>query len=157
LIDARRFPCVVGDVVVRTDGGEESWLAGAIVLREGELAACVLYVAPDAGGDRAVYARARPHDELAWLRPVVLEVGREPPAAIELEGSRFERARRLPMHAATVGEGAPDLGPTVVLGEYVGSGGAVAVVLAGSAGSRAWRGVTLAKDEYEVWTSGARP
>jgi hypothetical protein len=163
LIDAHRFPCVVGDVVVRLDAGggeeerDEAWLAGAIVLREDAQAACVLFIAPDAGGDRAVYARSRPDETLAWLAPVAVEVGREPPSALEIGGARFERVRRLPMRAAVLGEHAPDLGATVLVGEYAGAGGAVAVVLAGSVESRVWRGVKLAKDDYEVWKSGERP
>jgi hypothetical protein len=156
VIDYARFPCAVGDVVVRSDRDEEAWLAGAIVLFEGALPAACLFVAPDIAGDGAVYARARPDEALGWLSPVLVEVGREPPSAIEIEGVRFDRARRLPMRVERDGDRTPDLGSTVIVGEYTAPGGLAAIVLAGRIETLAWRGVKLAHGEYDVWRGGAK-
>jgi hypothetical protein len=154
-VDWAAFPCALGDVVLRAGDGKEVWLAGALVLRE-DAPAAVLFVAPDAsvaGGERAVYVRPRPVTDILWLAPVAREslgVGPEPPTAIELDGVHFQRARRLPLRAERVGEGAPDVGATVVLGEYASDRGDVALVLVGER-AMAWRGVRLAEGDYDVW------
>ncbi len=151
-IDWAAFPCALGDVVLRVSDGQEVWLAGALVLRE-DAPAAVLFVAPDAPGDRAVYARPKPITDLLWLAPVAsdaLVAGSEPPTAIELDGIHFDRTRRLPLHAERVGEGTPDVGPTVLLGEYQSARGDVAVLLV-SDGARAWRGTRLMDGDYDVW------
>ncbi len=151
------FACELGDVVLRA-GGEEAWLAGALVLSEGrgERASLVLFVSPDAGGDRAVLARPDPARELVWLAPVEgdLRLGAEPPSTIERDGERFERKRRLPLHAERVGSGAPDLGDAVVFAEYTGLGDERLVVLASSSGSRAYRGALLADGTFDVLPGG---
>src|SRR5439155_880129 len=49
------FACKLGDVIIRA-GGDEAWLAGALVLAE-DAPVAVLFVAPEAGSDRAVRAR----------------------------------------------------------------------------------------------------
>jgi hypothetical protein len=156
VIDWSRFPCALGDVVVRAIDSAEAWLAGAIVLSEGTPAA-VLFFAPDAAGDRVLLARPRPSEDIAWLEaapPEALAAGAEPPSAIEIQGVRFERTRRLPLRATRVGSGAPDVGATALLGEYTSPTGEVAVVLVGEGLARAWRGKRLSPDEYEVWPSG---
>jgi hypothetical protein len=153
-VDWSVFPCALGDVVVRTIDGAEAWLAGAIVLRE-DAPAAVLFIAPDAAGERALYARARPSSELSWVAPVppgALVVGTEPPSAIELAGTRFERARRLPLRADRAGTGAPDLGGIAIVGEYTAASGEVAIVILADGVSRAWRGRRLGEGEYEVWS-----
>jgi hypothetical protein len=153
-IDWLAFPCALGDVVIRTLDGAEAWLAGAIVLRE-DAPAAVLFLAPDAAGDRAIYARPRPRAELAWLLPVrrdSLLVGTEPPSAIEIDGLRFERLRRLPFRVQRVGTGAPDVGETALVGEYGAVSGEVALVLIADGVGRAWQGRKLDEAEYEVWS-----
>jgi hypothetical protein len=157
-MDWSRFPCAIGDVVVRGSDGTEAWLAGAVVLRE-DAPAAVVFVCPERGGDRAVYARARPVDHLAWLLPVPtssLFVGREPPSAIEIDGTRFDRVRRLPLRVALFGADVPEVGATAILGEYEGPPGEVAVVVVGPAATLAYRGVRLAAHEYDVWRGGVR-
>jgi hypothetical protein len=154
-VDWAAFPCALGDVVLRASDGQEVWLAGALVLRE-DAPAAVLFIAPDAPSDRAVYARPKPVTELAWLAPIAskgIVVGPEPPTAIELDGAHFERKRRLPLHVERVGEGAPDVGATVLLGEYEAANGEIALLLV-SDGVRAWRGTRLAVGEYDVWKRG---
>jgi hypothetical protein len=153
-VDWSAFPCALGDVVMRTLDGAEAWLGGAIVLLE-DAPAAVLFVAPDAAGERAIYARPRPSVELAWLMPVrrdALTVGAEPPSAIEIDGVRFERRRRLPLRAQRVGTGAPDVGGTTIVGEYGAASGEVAIVLVAEGVARAWRGRRLEEGEYEVWS-----
>jgi len=153
-VDWSVFPCALGDVVMRTLDGAEAWLAGAIVLRE-DAPAAVLFVGPDASGERAIYARPRPSVEVAWLVPVkrdAIAVGAEPPSAIEIEGVRFERRRRLPLRAQRVGTGAPDVEGTTIVGEYGAASGEVAIVLVAEGVARAWRGRQLGEGEYEVWS-----
>jgi hypothetical protein len=154
-VDWGAFPCALGDVVLRNTDHAEAWLGGAIVLRE-DAPAAVLFIAPDASGERAIYVRARPRAELSWLSPVprpALAVLAEPPSAIELDGVRFERGRRLPLRAQRVGTGAPDVAGTVIVGEYGSAAGEVAVVVVAEGVTRAWRGRVLGEGEYDVWKS----
>jgi hypothetical protein len=155
-MDWSLFPCALGDVVVRAIDGAEAWLAGAIVFRE-DAPAAVLFLAPDAAGDRAIYARPAPKTEIDWLSPVPAAeviVGAEPPSAIELEGRRYERVRRLPLHVERLGTGVPDVGTSAIVGEYRAESGEVAVVLVGEGGAKAWKGRALSAPEYEVWQGG---
>ena len=155
-----RFPCQLGDVILR-GAGDEAWLAGAVLLREGQDVVAALFVAPDAGGDRAVLARPPPSDELLWLAPEqgIAAVAGEPPTVLEVAGDRFERKRRLPLAAERVGSGAPDVGRQVILAEYTGLGDDRLVVIAGAAseGRRdatwAWRGPALLAGSYDVLPS----
>jgi hypothetical protein len=156
-VDWRSLACALGDVVVRSSDGAEAWLAGAVVLREDAIAAA-LFVAPDRGGDRAIWASARDRDRLGWLTPVdaLAYAGtREPPSVIELAGARFDRARRLPLRAERAGEGAPDVGDVVVVGEYT-RVGEMAIVMISPHGAWAWRGARLERGDYDVWKSGQR-
>ena len=152
------FPCRLGDVVIGP-GGDEAWLAGAVVLHE-ETPALALFIAPDAGGDRAVLARPRPNEELLWLKPVTtagFEVGNEPPSSIEHAGQRFERARRLPLRAERHGTGAPDVGDQVIVAEYKSLANERLLVIAGGGPgtARAWQGTALEPGQYDVLASGA--
>jgi hypothetical protein len=152
-IDWRIFPCALGDVVLRTLDDSEAWLAGAIVLRE-DAPAAVLFIAPDAAGERAIYARPRPNVGLAWLAPVAegaALVGAEPPSTLEIDGIRFERRRRLPLRAERWGTGTPEVQGTTFLGEYDAPAGEVAIVLIADGVARAWRGRRLEPGQYEVW------
>ena len=143
------FPCKLGDVVLRSTG-EEAWLAGALVLREGDEPAAVLYWAPEAGGDRVVLARPA-SQEIIWLAEEkgVTVVG-EPPTALEAGTDRYERRRRLPLRAERVGTGAPDLGKDVILAEYTGLGDDCLVVLATKERVVAFRGPSLGAGAYDV-------
>ena len=155
-----RFACRLGDVVVRQDGAE-AWLAGALVFSE-DAAAAVLFVAPEAKVDRAVFVRAKPSTELLWLAPIAEDAwkakGSEPPTSIELEGEPYDRIRRLPFRVERVGEGAPDLGPDVIVAEYKSLRGEEKRVISISAGghSRAWRGEKIEIGACDVLPSGAR-
>jgi hypothetical protein len=156
------FPCDLGDVVLLAHG-DEAWLAGALLLRERAAHAdehgdvlrtiAVLFIAPDRGGDRAIYARGAPEPSLDWLSPVpsdALTVGREPPSAIEHAGERFERVRRLPLSIERAGTGAPDLGSEVIVAEYEGGAGAKLLVVIGSSAIKVWHGRRLVAGMYDV-------
>lgn len=150
------FPCQLGDVLMRMTG-EEAWLAGGVVLSE-DMPVSVLFIAPDAGSDRAIYVRPKPDVAVQWLAPLdasdVLVSG-EPPTSVEHERVRFERVRRLPLRPKRVGVGAPELGDTIVVAEYASAGAERMLVLKGSSGEvRAYRGIFLEPSTYEVIASG---
>ena len=158
-IDWSVFPCALGDVVVRTFDHAEAWLAGGVVFRE-DAPAGVLFIAPEAGGEGAILAWPRPRRELGWLAPVrsgALAVGDDPPSAIELDGTRFERTRRLPLRMERVGTGAPDIGAQGILGEYRAASGEIALVVVAEGIARGWRGRMLGDGEYEIWGNARRP
>lgn len=150
------FVCRLGDVVMRLTG-EEAWLAGGVILAE-QIPVAVLFVAPDAGGGSAIYARALPSKGIAWLAPLdpsAVLVGGEPPSSVELEGVRFERARRLPLRPRRVGVGAPDFGDSVIAAEYASAGAERLLVFKAASGVvRAYRGVELEEGSFEVIASG---
>jgi hypothetical protein len=150
------FVCRLGDVVVRRLEGDEAWLAGALVFAE-ERPVIVLFIAPDAGGGRAVLVPGPGHTTLSWLSPIAPEhvpMGGEPPRALEHAGTRFERTRRLPVRVQRLGTGAPRVGASAVIGEYAAAGLERLVVVAGSEAALAWRGVSLSASEYEVLPGG---
>jgi hypothetical protein len=147
------FPCSLGDVVVRRGERDEAWLAGALVLREDQRVA-VLFVAPEAREDRALFVR---DGAVTWLAPFAdmpaMPSG-EPPHAIEHEGTTFERTRRLPVHVERLGTGAPAVGDRAVVGEYSGLGVELVVVIAGTEAAVAWHGVALSEGDYDVLPGG---
>ena len=146
-----RLPCKLGDVVARTMERDEAWLAGALVLWE-ELPIGALFVAPEAGGDRAVLAYAD-SDRLAWLSPLAgeeLSLPADPPHSIEHNRVLFERARRLPVRLTRAGVGVPEVGDRAVFAEYSGPAGERVVVVAGDTRKLCWSGVALEKADYDV-------
>ncbi|HEY1957855.1 MAG TPA: hypothetical protein VGH28_19680 [Polyangiaceae bacterium] len=145
------FPCRLGDVVLRSATSDEAWLAGALVLHEGDAPAAALFFSPEAGGDRAVLARPS-QNELLWLsdeKKVTVPLG-EPPTALEIGTDRFERRRRLPLRAERIGTGAPDLAADVIFAEYTGLGDDALVVLATKDRVLAYRGPSLSSGAYDV-------
>src|ERR1700734_690582 len=129
------FPCKLGDVVVRFAEGDEAWLAGAMLLEE-EGPGAPPFVAPGAGGDRAVFVRDAVGAGMVWLAPIArgaLAVPREPPHALEHEGVRYERARRLPVRVSRVGSGVPTVGDRAIVAEYAGPANLRLLVVAGTA------------------------
>ncbi len=150
------FVCRLGDVVVRRLEGDEAWLAGALVFAE-EGPVAVLFIAPVAGGERAVLVPGPAQSTLTWLSPLAVgevAVTGDAPQALEHGGTHFERARRLPVRVQRFGTGAPDVGATAVLGEYSGAGLERLVVVVGSAAVLAWRGLALSVAEYDVLPGG---
>jgi hypothetical protein len=153
------FPCKVGDVVVRKSEPGEAWLAGALVLSEqGPVAA--LFIAPEVGGDRALYIEARAKSTVTWLTPLaegVLAIGVEPPHTIENGGNRFARRRRLPVGVHRVGEHVPAFDGNAIVAEYAGPGAQRIVVLIGKYETLAWQGVALSEGEYDVLSGAEAP
>jgi hypothetical protein len=146
------FPCRLGDVVVRISERDEAWLAGAMMLEEDRPVAA-LFVAPEAGGDRAVFVRDAAGAGMTWLSPITKEapaVTKEPPHALEHEGVRYERVRRLPVGVSRVGSGAPSVGDRGVVAEYAGPANLRLLIIAGSEQTLAWKGVALTEGEYDV-------
>jgi len=146
------FPCKLGDVVVRVAERDEAWLAGALMLEE-ERPVAALFVAPEAGGDRAIFVRDAPGAGITWLGPITEgapAVTKDPPHALEHEGVRYERARRLPVRVSRVGSGAPSVGDRAVVAEYTGPAGMRLLIVAGSEQTLSWKGVALRDGEYDV-------
>lgn len=146
------LPCRLGDVVVRVLERDEAWLAGALVFEEDHPVAA-LFVAPEAGGDRAVFVDDAPGATLTWLSPMTqgdAAVTAEPPHVLEHEGAILERARRLPVRVVRLGSGAPTIGERAVLAEYGGPGTQRILVVAGAEKTLAWKGVALVPREYDV-------
>jgi hypothetical protein len=154
------FPCKLGDVLTRTAEGDEAWLAGALVFEE-ERPVAALFIAPEAGGDRAILVRPAPGGgasgaDFTWLAPLrvrdlpgVVE-SHEPPHSLEHGGVRYERTRRLPVKVTRIGTGAPSLGPQGIVAEYSGAGSERLLVVACGAQTLAWTGVALGERDYEV-------
>jgi hypothetical protein len=152
----------LGDVVLLAHG-EEAFLSGALLFRErvgqsdgnddAMRTAAVLFVGLEVARARAVYARPDPEPSLQWMWPLAegaITLGDEPPSAVEHEGERFERVRRLPLALASLGEGVPELGDDGVIGEYDGASGARLLVVIGTKGTRVWRGRHLETGMYDV-------
>ncbi|MDP9035354.1 MAG: hypothetical protein M3O50_11145 [Myxococcota bacterium] len=159
-IDARpeslaAFPCRLGDVVVRTIERDEAWLAGALVFADQKPLAA-LFIAPEAGTDRAVLVHAA-DATLVWLAPLAkgeLTLTEEPPLALEHAAVRYQRARRLPVRVSVQGEGAPEVGSRAILAEYTGAGTERLVVVAGTGQTLAWSGFALASGDYDILPCG---
>ncbi|HEY3817612.1 MAG TPA: hypothetical protein VGL81_10595 [Polyangiaceae bacterium] len=145
------FPCKLGDVVVRVAERDEAWLAGAMVFEE-ERPVAALFVAPEAGGDRAIFVRDAVGAGMTWLLPMAEPpaMTQEPPHALEHEGVRYERARRLPVRVSRAGSGAPSVGDRAVVAEYAGPAAMRLLVVAGSEQVLAWKGTALADGDYDV-------
>jgi len=150
------FVCQLGDVLMRITG-EEAWLAGGLVLSE-DAPIAVLFVAPDAGHDIAIYVRPQPRSGLFWLEPLepsAILVGGDTPSSVEHDGIRFERVRKLPLRPRRIGVGAPDVGDAVIVAEYASTGSERLLVLKSTNGTvHAYRGQELDESSYEVIASG---
>jgi hypothetical protein len=152
------FPCTLGDVVVRRAEGDEAWLAAALLFTEDRPIAA-LFMAPEAVADRALFVRDGTRDVL-WLAPMsggdlAATPGGEPPAAIESHGARYVRRRRLPVNVEERGAGAPTVGRTAILAEYAGPGVDAILIVVGAEATRAWEGVALSEERYDVLPGGA--
>ncbi len=149
------FPCHLGDVLM-VHGGEEAWLAGALVFFE-SLPAAALFVAPEAGADRALFVRPNPSPSIVWLMPVPageVAVGPEPPTTLEHKGERFERVRRIPFRVERAGTGAPDVGDQALVAEYASGQERLLVIVGTGSPPRVFRGNVLEEGTYDVLAAG---
>jgi hypothetical protein len=150
------LPCQLGDVVVRTIERDEAWLGGALVFEE-QRPVGALFVAPEAGADRALLVHEA-DEGVVWLSPLAsraLALPGDPPSTLEHGGVLFERARRLPVHVRRVGIGAPPVGDRAVVVVYAGPAAERIVVVIGSQETRSWLGVALGKGDYDVLPGGS--
>jgi hypothetical protein len=152
------FPCQLGDVVVRTMERDEAWLEGALVFEE-QRPVAALFVAPEAGTDRALLAREA-EEGVVWLSPIAprgLVLTSDLPSTLEHQGVLFERSRRLPVRVRRTGVGAPPVGERAVVAEYAGPASERIVVVIGSEQTRSWVGVALGRGDYDVLPGGSAP
>jgi hypothetical protein len=142
----------VGDVV--SVDGDERWLAGALALRDGDALVAALFVAPEGKRNDAVCAFSSPRREILWLAPIDVEIGPEPPTALELDGIVMRRRARVPVGVTRHGQDAPDIGDQAVFAEYEAGGGAAGVVLRTPGGARGWVGKRVDEGTYDRMGKG---
>ncbi len=151
------LPVGIGDVVSVDDDPtsassktmRERWLVGGLCLWDAESLVGAVFVAPEGSRDEAVAGFAAPRREIAWMSPEAVELGAEPPSALELGGVVMQRRRRLFVRLERLGKGAPDVGERGVFAEYAASGRAVAIVIRGDRATVAWSGVRFDPGEYD--------
>ena len=141
------LPLELGDVVQAE--GEERWLAGALLAREGGRLVAAVFFAPEGATQHAVAAFAAPRREIHWLVPAEADCPAEPPATLEVSGTSFTRKSRLPVRLERLGQGVPHVEDVGVWGSYEGGGREVALVVTSAGKTLAWRGRRLDDDEYE--------
>lgn len=146
------LPLALGDVVLAD--GEERWLAGAIVAREGDKVVASLFFAPEGAATKVVVAFARPRRDVAWLAPAVVDSPVEPPASIEIDRAPMTRRGRLPVTLTSHGQGVPNVGETGIFAEYEGSSDDIAVLLTTNGRALAWRGRKLGEGAYDRLGNG---
>lgn len=146
------LPVALGDVV--SADGEERWLAGAIVLREGGRVVAALLTAPEGAKLHAVVAFPPPGRAIFWLAPADVAVPADPPTTIELGGVALHRRSRRPVEVERLGTGAPDVGASATFATYDGGARDVAVVLAGRGQPLTWVGRRRDDGEYERMGAG---
>lgn len=153
----RGLPCRLGDVVM-TRAGSEAWIVGAVVLHEDGPSA-VLYRAPEAGGDRFVYARLDRALPWWWLSTTATTLAFPTaafPRTLEHDATLLERGRSLAFRAEPVGELPWAVDDVVVAAEYEAPSGERLLVLRGVGTGIALVGVELAPGAYDIVASGER-
>jgi hypothetical protein len=150
--DFEGLPLALGDVVVAE--GEERWLAGGLLAREGDRVVAALFLAPEGSRTKAVVAFARPRRDILWLAPARVDSPAEPPASCEIDGSPMTRRGRLPVSLSRHGQGMPALGEAGILAEYEGGADEVAVLVTSEGKALAWSGRRLAPGDYDRLGSG---
>lgn len=146
------LPLALGDVVVAE--GEERWLAGGLVAREGDRVVAAVFFAPEGSRTRTVVAFARPRRDILWLAPASVDSPAEPPASCLIAGSPMTRRGRLPVTLARHGQGVPAVGESGILAEYEGGADEIAVLLTSEGRAIAWSGRRLIEGDYDRLGSG---
>jgi hypothetical protein len=147
------LPVMLGDVV--SANGEDRWLSGAAIAREGERRVAVVFFAPEGAAYDAVSVLPPPNRSIGWLSPVELTCPSEPPASIELSGTVYSRRARWPVSFECVGQGVPSLGPTGFVATYDAGERAVALVLTSDGRTVALHGRRYDEGEYDCLGGGA--
>lgn len=147
------LPLALGDVV--SADGEERWLTGAVIAREGEQLVAVVFFAPEGAAYDAVAVLPPPSRSIGWLSPAELTCPSEPPANIELDGRVYARRARWPVAFERAGQGAPSLGQTGFAAAYEASERAMALILTSSGRTIALYGKRYDEGEYDCLGSGS--
>ncbi len=146
------LPLALNDVV--SANGEERWLEGALVAREGDVVHGALFFAPEGSGEAAVAVFAPPRREILWLQPTPIEAPREPPTTLEIKGRAYHLAGRIPVRIERAGRGAPNVGENVMWAVYEGGGRAAALLITGGIEPRCWLGERLDPGQYDRMGEG---
>lgn len=146
------LPLCLGDVVVAE--GEERWLAGGLLAREGDRVVAAVFFAPEGSHTKAVVAFARPRRDILWLAPARVSSPAEPPASCEIDGEPMTRRGRLPVVLTRHGQGVPALGEAGILAEYEGGADEIAVLITSEGRAFAWSGRRLVPGDYDRLGSG---
>lgn len=141
------LPLALGDVV--SANGEERWLCGALVAREGERVVGVLFVAPEGAQTKAVAVFSPPRRDILWLSPVGVAVPSEPPATLEIASVMMMRRARFPVVVERLGQGAPSVGAMVLWALYEGAAGESALLIVDGSAVHAFSGVRLEPNQYD--------
>lgn len=141
------LPFSVGDVVVVD--GEERWLSGGVLAKEGSAVVAALFFAPEGAATKAVAVFCAPRKEIYWLAPSRADSPSEPPASIEIDGVPMTRRGRLPVSLSRHGQGAPTIGEAGIFAEYHGGADEVAVVLTSAGRAFAWSGRRVHEGAYD--------
>ena len=124
-------PIGLGDVLVRAPD-DEALLASALVLRDGESVAGVLFAGPRRGDtDRFVYASPPPAQELFWLAPCALGPLVDLPTHLPIDPP-LPLVSRVTVRVERTGDAAPELGDVLVLATYRDARGRAAILLRGN-------------------------
>lgn len=148
--DPEGFSGAVGDVFM-SRYGDDVLLVGAVVFTEGAPWG-VLFVGSSAN-DKGVFLRPGSLEGAALLTRVpdlARALGLDVPSTLEWENHAYMRVRRVPVNARAAGEGVPILSSSVVVHEFDGEGGRVALVIASGPDRYLYTGARLRPDEFEL-------
>ncbi len=149
VLSERGFALELGDVI---DIDKQSlWLKHAWLALEGNDAVAALLFS----GQDVVVLQPGAGLRLCLTREVELSVGLEVPSALELDGARFERVRRLPVRLLVVGDSPSPPFDEALLSELRGLSGEVLWVLTHGGFCKAYAGRSLDAAEVEYWGGGS--
>lgn len=146
---AAGFAFEQGDVI--SIAGRELWLEHGWLLAEGDDPIAALMFAREA----VVLSEPRPRSRVCRLSEIKLRMPGDPPSALDHAGSRYERARRLPVAIERLPDSPEPPWTDALLTEYRGLGGEVLWALVAEGTCRAWAGFFVAEHEIEHWGGGA--
>jgi len=134
-----------GDVV--SVEAREHWLQGAWLLEEIHLPIAAFFFASGA----ALGVLAAPRTDLYVLAACELDIARDPPLSLEHAGTRFDRARRIPVELTSFGSAPALPGRDAQFLEYRALGEEALLVLARGSRASAWLGTSLDRARVERW------
>lgn len=141
------LPLGLGDVV--SAQGEERWLCGVLLAKEGDKIVGALFLAPEGAQTKAVYVFAPPKRDILWLSPIQVAASGEPPATLEMESALMTRRARFPVAIERMGQGTPSIGSSALWALYEGTTGRAAIVIADGPAVFAYWGERLEPSQYD--------